>query len=262
MFTVDSSVAIAVLLAGAGLVVGPWLGIAVDRAVERLPPRPEHRCTTCQTALGPVSLIPVRSWWDHCPSCRNHKGRRYPAVDVSVALVWAMLGLRFDAGPVLASYLALGAVLVVLSAIDIETHLLPNVIVWPSFFFGLLIVLVVSGQRGYFEGIGSAILGAVVFTGFIGGAHLAYARGMGFGDVKLSLTLGLFVGWLQPSLVEATRLVLITIVLALLGGGLTGLAVNAIRRRSGAEIPFGPALAAATMATVVASAGLTGTSLG
>ncbi len=236
-----------------GLVIGPLLGIVVDRSVERLRPRPEHRCTSCRTGLGPSSLIPVRNWRDRCPRCHHHKGVRYPLVDGATALVFAGLGLRFGSGWMLVPYLLLGVVLVVLSAIDTETHLLPNIIVWPSFFAGLFLILVISGQRDYADGIQSSLLGAAVFAGFIGAAHLIYEPGMGRGDVKLSLTLGLFLGWLQPDPIDTTRLVLITIIVALTGGGLVGLAYNLIRSKGRAEIPFGPALAAATLAAVLVS---------
>ena len=243
-------------LAVVGLLLGPLLGIAVDRTVERLGPAPEHRCTSCHTGLGPASLVPILSWRDRCPSCGLHKGLRYPLVDVATSIVFALIGLRFGVGWMLVPYLCFGAVLIVLSAIDAETHLLPNIIVWPMFLAGLFAVLVISGQLDYPAGISSALLGAAVFTGFIGAAHIIYEPGMGRGDVKLSMTLGLFLGWFQPDLIETTRLVLFTIVVALFGGGLIGLAYNAIRSRGRAEIPFGPALAAATLAVVLISSSI------
>ncbi len=251
-----SSLLLPLGLLALGVVVSPGLGIIVDRAVERLAPQAEHRCTTCQNGLGPSSLIPIRSWWQRCQACGSHKGLRYPLVDIAAALTFAMLGVRFGGGWMLAPYLGLAAVLIVLSAIDAETHLLPNVITWPSFLVGLFVIFVISGQRDYAAGIGSALLGAAVFAGFIGAAHLAYEQGMGRGDVKLSLTLGLFLGWLQPSLIDTTRLVLFTILAALVGGAVFGTAYNLIKRRGRAEIPFGPALAVATIAAVLVSSSM------
>lgn len=246
-------------LAALGVAIGPGLGIVVDRTVERLAFEPEHRCTTCHSGLGPSSLVPVKGWFDRCGTCSAHKGRRYPAVDIATAVVFALLGLRFGIGWMLVPYLGLGIVLVTLSAIDAETHLLPNIIVWPSFLAGLFAVLVISGRSGYPEGVSSALFGALVFAGFIGAAHVIYEPGMGRGDVKLSLTLGLFIGWLQPGLVDTTRLVLFTILIALGGGGMIGLIYNAVRSRGRAEIPFGPALAVSTLAVVLLSASIVDT---
>jgi len=248
-----TTVVLAVALIALGLVAGPFVGIVVDRAVDRIRLEPQHRCSACQTGLGSRSLRPVLSWTDHCPSCANHKGVRYPLVDVGTVVVFAALGLRFGWSPMLVPYLALGAVLVALSAIDIETHLLPNVIVWPSIVVGLFLILVFSGEFDYIDGINSALLGAAVFGGFIGLAHVVHEQGMGRGDVKLALLLGLFVGWLQPDLIDTTRLVFWTILLALTGGGILGLAYNLVRGRGRAEIPFGPALAVASLVIVVVS---------
>ena len=244
------------LLVVLALVLGPWASIIVDRAVERDPLRAEHRCTNCGTGLGSSSLYPLLHWRSRCNGCERHKGARYPLVDAALVVAFLALGLRFGWSVMLVPYLLLGTVLVVLSAIDIETHLLPNIIVWPSIFAGLFVILVMSGELDYGPGINSALLGAGLFGGFIGAAHVIYEQGMGRGDVKLSVLLGLFIGWIQPDLVDATRLVLFTILLALLGGGVLGLIYNTLRRRGGAEIPFGPALAAATLVIVLVSPSL------
>ncbi len=246
-----------------GLLLGPLLGIAVDRTVERLKPQPEHRCAHCRAPQGPLSLVPVITWFRSCGNCGRRTGARYPTVDLLAAVVFAALGSRFggDDGAVdwrLWPYLAVAALLVVLSVIDIETHLLPNILVWPAIAVGLFAVLVLSGELDYGEGIAAALLGGAVFGGFIGAAHLVHEQGMGRGDVKLALLLGLFVGWLQADLLLATRLVLYAILLSLLGGGLIGMAYNLVRGRGRAEIPFGPALAAGTLVIIVISPNLIG----
>ncbi|MEM7341977.1 MAG: A24 family peptidase [Actinomycetota bacterium] len=240
-----------VSLALVGLAFGPLLAVVVDRAVERRRLEPEHRCVHCHTALGPSSLIPVVGWFGRCGGCGRHKGWRYPLVDVLSAATFASLGLAFGWTWALGPYLVLAAVLVVLSVIDIETHLLPNIIVWPAIGVGLFTVLTISGERSDAEAVYSALTGAAVFGGFIGAAHVAHEAGMGRGDVKLAALLGLFVGWLQPGPLAATRATLYALLIALIAGGLVGLAVNIARRRRGAEIPFGPALAAAALLVVV-----------
>lgn len=245
--------ALLLTLVPAALIVGPLLGVVVDRAVERERPRAEHRCVHCRAGLGAGSLVPVLGWFGPCPSCSRKKGGRYRAVDLALIGVFGAVGARFGLDWHIVPYLGLAAVLVVLSAIDIETHLLPNVIVWPSIWLGLFVILVVSGQQGDAASIQAALVGGGVFGGFIGAAHLFNERGMGRGDVKLALLLGLFVGWLQPDRLIAVRLVLYTILLAMLGGGMVGLVYNLVRGRGQAEIPFGPALASATLVIIVFS---------
>jgi leader peptidase (prepilin peptidase) / N-methyltransferase len=237
-----------------GLLIGPLLGILVDRVVPRIRLSAEHRCVGCETGLGRGSLVPVANWFQPCLACGRSVWWRYPAVDLATAVVFAALTHRFGASWRLGPYLALGAVLVVLSVIDLETHLLPNRLTWPAIGTGLFLILVVSGELGDAAGARGAFVGAAAFGGFVGLVHLIYEAGMGRGDVKLSLLLGMFVGWLAPGALIALRLVLYALFLAFLGGGLIGLAYNLIRRRGRrAEIPFGPALAAGALAVVLVS---------
>lgn len=241
-----------------GLIVGPWLGVLVDRVVPRIPLAPEHRCVGCEAGLGRRSLIPVVSWFQVCADCARGQRWRYPMVDVVTAGLAAAVAARFGWSWMLGPYLALTAVVIVLSAIDVETHLLPNRIMWPAIGCSLFGVLVISGELGDAGRLRSALVGAAVGGGFIGLTHLVYEAGMGRGDVKLSLLLGLFLGWLAPDAILATRLVLYALLLALLGGGLLGAGYNLILRRGRAEIPFGPALAVGAMVVMLASGSLVG----
>ena len=247
-----SEVALAGLLFFVGLMMGPFLGIIVDRSVDRVRLAPELRCVHCQAGLGWQSLLPGH-WRRRCPQCGQHQGHRYLSVDLATGVLLALIGLRFGPEWRLLPFLALAAVLVVLSVIDFESHLLPNVVVWPSIWISLFLVMVLGGELDDGQGIYAALVGGAVFSGFIGAAHLLYERGMGRGDVKLSLLLGLFLGWLQPDILVAVRLVFYAIFLALFGGGVIGLVVNVVRRRGRAEIPFGPALAAGALVVVLVS---------
>lgn len=241
-----------------GLVLGPWLGILVDRVVPRLRLAAEHRCVGCEAGLGRRSLVPVLSWIHRCDACGRSPWLRYPGVDLATAGLLAAVALRFGVTWKLGPYLAVAALLVVLSAIDLETHLLPNLLTWPAIGAGLFVVLVLSGELGDEAGLEAALVGAATFGGFIGVTHLMYEAGMGRGDVKLSVLLGLFVGWVAPDTIGALRLVFYALFVAFLGGGLVGLAYNRIRRRGRAEIPFGPALAAGALLVVLASDPLLG----
>jgi leader peptidase (prepilin peptidase) / N-methyltransferase len=245
----------AIVLAALGLLVGPALGVVVDRAVERERLRPHHRCTGCRSALGRASLVPVVSWFRRCSSCGRHPGWRYPATDVATAASLALVGGRFGLGWPAVAYAGFAAVLVVLSIIDLETHLLPNVITYPAFLAGLAMAVgagVVSGDAGR---IPAALVGGASAFVLLFVLHVIRPAGMGLGDVKLAPTLGLALGWLHGDPWLAVSLVLYALLLASLGGGLVGLAVNALRRRR-EEIPFGPALALGTLVIIAVSPSL------
>lgn len=240
------------VLAVAGLVLGPALGVVVDRAVERELLRPHQRCTRCRAGLGPASLLPLVSWFRRCGACGRRPGWRYPVTDLAAAGSLAVVGARFGLGwPVLA-YAAFAAVLVVLSVIDLETHLLPDVLTYPAFAGGLALAVALGVVAGRGDHVTSALVGGVSAFVLLFVLHVIRPEGMGMGDVKLAPTLGLALGWLHADPLLAVTLVLYALLLASLGGGLVGLAVNVVRRRR-EEVPFGPALALGTLVVIAAS---------
>jgi leader peptidase (prepilin peptidase)/N-methyltransferase len=94
----------------------------------------------------------------------------------------------------------------------------------------------------------AALVGAVAYFLLLLVPHLVYPRGMGFGDVKLALVMGLYLGWLGWSSTHPVggpiQLVLYGLMLGCLLGVLFG-GLSAIVTRRRGEFPFGPALALA-----------------
>ncbi len=142
--------------------------------------------------------------------------------------------------------------LVVMSVIDLETHLLLDNLTKPTLIAGILLVLFLSGLYGAEDRIWPALIGSALFGGILLLAYRVYPPGLGFGDVKLAPSLGLFVGWLSSEILVSVRLVFFTMIVAFAIGGFGGLAVNLIRRRR-AEFPLGPALAVGTVAVIALS---------
>ncbi len=242
------------ILAVLGLAIGPLLGIVVDRAVERERPEPFHRCRDCGTALGSRSLVPIASWFIPCPTDPTHRRWRYPLTDVVTAVAFAVAGARFGWSWQLGPYLALFAALVVMSVIDLETHLLLNILTGPALAVGLFLVLTLSGANNYDDGIWPALIGAGLYGGMMFFFWRLYPPGMGMGDAKLAPTLGLFLGWMTTTPVNAIRIVLFAMIISFLGHAIIGLSLRAFRRiGAGAELPMGPALAIGAVAMIVLS---------
>ena len=177
-------IAEAFLVAVLGVAIGPLLGIAADRAVDRVRPELELRCTSCQHGMGRRSLVPLLHLFQRCDQCGSSIGSRYVAVDVLTVVVFAALGLRFGFSMKLFPYLVLGATLVVLSVVDAETHLLPNVIVWPSIWLAIPLTLLLSQVMDDSRFV-PALVGGLVFGGFIGASHVAYSAGMGLSLIHI-----------------------------------------------------------------------------
>ncbi len=231
-----------------GLVVGPWLGLGVDRSVERERLEPHLRCGTCRSTLGRTSLLPLRSWFATCP--QGHRSWRYPVVDVSAAVLFGIAGWRFGWSWQLWPYLLFFAVLIVMSVVDLEHKLLLNILTFPTLALGLFAVLALSTPNGFSEGIAPALWAAGAYFAFFYLAHRIYPAGMGLGDVKLAPSLGLFIGWLTEDPFVAVELMLFAVLIGLVAGGLIGFIAQRSRK---AEIPFGPFMALGAVVVIAST---------
>jgi leader peptidase (prepilin peptidase) / N-methyltransferase len=157
------------------------------------------------------------------------RGRR-PAVAVAGALVASACFARFGLGGEGAVAACFAVVLVVLAAIDLERRIIPNRIVVPAAMLILIAQIALSPDRAL-EWTAAA-LGAALFL-FL--PLLVYPNGMGMGDVKLALLLGVGLGWaIVPALVVGLLAAFVVAVVVLARGGL------AARKTA---LPFGPFLA-------------------
>jgi leader peptidase (prepilin peptidase) / N-methyltransferase len=216
----------AVLVAACSL-VGLVIGWMLDPVITRVPRK--------QPVLGPPAP-------DEPPSPR---GRRVAVALVNAALFGAMAA-RFDDSWTLIAYLVLTAALVALAAIDLETYLLPNRIVYPLTVAMLVLLPLGLLADGDVDAFGRGLLaGVIAFAAFFV-VHLVSPRGMGFGDVKLSFTLGLAlgcVGWGE---------MVLGLFLGFAYGAVIGIVLIATRlRRKNQAVPFGPFLAAGAVTALL-----------
>lgn len=171
------------------------------------------------------------------------------AVAIVNALLWAAVADKFVTS-VAVAYMAVFSALLAVSVVDLRLYRIPDRIVFPS--IGIVLVLLVfAGFRVDLSGqIKHALVGAVAYFAILFTFHIVYPRGMGFGDVKLALLMGLSVGWLGDTYFGSVYLVLISLFLGCLLGIVFGIVVRLVRGRGGA-FPFGPALALATVYVVM-----------
>jgi len=230
-----------------GLAVGSFLNVCIHRL-----PRggsvatPPSQCPGCGYRLRWSDNIPVLSYVflrGRCRKCQTPISIRYPIVEVVTMVLFVIHLYVFDWTMLMAVRLVFACAMIVLFAIDLEHHLLPNVITLPGIVAGLLASTVLP------PGIVDALIGALVGGGvlwLIGEAYYRYAgqEGMGGGDVKMLAMIGAFLGW---------KLVLVTLVLSSVAGSAIGLLVIAIRR-GGLKyaLPFGTFLALGALAASLA----------
>jgi leader peptidase (prepilin peptidase)/N-methyltransferase len=233
-----------------GLAVGSFLNVVVWRVPRgESVVRPPSHCPECDTELSPLENVPVVSWLalrGRCRHCGTSISPRYPIVELSCALLWVLMGLRFGAVWELPAYLFLTAALLALSIIDFETFLLPNRIVYPLSIAMVVLFAVPAVVDGHDGSYVRALLGGLAAFGFFLTVHLIAPRGMGFGDVKLSFSLGVALGWLSWGTVA------LGLFLGFLLGAVIGVAVIALGIRSRKDhVPFGPFLAAGAVLAIL-----------
>ncbi len=230
-----------------GAVVGSFLNVCIARMPkdESVVSPPSH-CPVCKTPIPFYDNIPLISYIylrGRCRFCGERISPRYFIVEFLMASFSVLLLNRLGLGPAFFVNFVLVAALIVITFIDLDVRIVPDVISLPGIGLGLLSSVIqylwpmgylsnlpspFSSLLGIIVGGGSLLLVAWVYQLFTG------VEGMGGGDIKLLAMIGAFLGW--PS-----------IPVALFFASLTGSAVGLIfMLRKGVDskyaLPFAPFL--------------------
>ena len=226
------NLAYAAVVFAPALAVGSFLNVVASRLpLGRSVSKPRSACPHCGAEIRPRDNIPVVSYLllrGRCRDCRASIGWRYPAVELSTAVFAAACAADFGLSlHALAAAIFCGA-LVTISATDIERRIVPNRVVLPATVVVLALMVAWKPSVEW----PAAGLGASLFLLL---AALAYPRGMGMGDVKLALLLGVAVGRTVPVALMAGMIAALVPSLVLFARH------GAAARKMG--IPFAPFLA-------------------
>ena len=228
--------AVAAVLAGIlGAIVGSFLNVVVYRLPrgESLSHPPSH-CPKCGQPVKPYDNIPVLSWLllrGRCRHCREPISVRYPLVEAGTALLCALVVVVKGADEEAIIGIVLVLLLVPVTLIDLDHHLIPNKITYPGFVVGVVLVAALTPDELVESLIASAGAGGFLFV-----AWFLYPRGMGMGDVKLAFVLGIYLG----------KAVVPAMFTAFIAGAVVGgiiIARLGVKDGRKAGIPFGPWLA-------------------
>jgi leader peptidase (prepilin peptidase)/N-methyltransferase len=228
-----------------GLAIGSFLNVVIYRVplhVSIIAPR--SSCPTCATPILGRDNIPVVSWlllMGKCRSCEAPIAARYPLVELLCAALFAGAAARFGYNWYLPVSCVVLASLLALSWIDLEHLLLPKVIIYPSLVIVLaLLILDASLLDSWHRLLIAVICSAAWFVVFFT-INAVSPRALGFGDVRLSLILGLALGWL------GIRYVVLGFFASNLLGALIGIFLIAMKRRTREQpLPYGVYLALGT----------------
>jgi leader peptidase (prepilin peptidase)/N-methyltransferase len=249
-----------------GLVIGSFLNVCIVRLPrDRSIVKPPSHCPVCRTPIRFYDNIPIISFLllrGKCRSCGEPISWRYPLVELVNGLLYAWIVREFAVGGEAFLIMAFCSSLIVITFIDLDHQIIPDVITLPGMLVGLTLAPfylypltdplpfhlggLVPHAGPYLTGFLNSLIGL-----FLGGAplfaigwiweKLRHVEAMGGGDVKFMGMVGSFFGW---------KGALLTIMLGALAGSVVGVLLITLKRHTMEKvIPFGPFLAAGALTT-------------
>ena len=238
-----------------GLAIGSFLNVCAYRIPkgESIIFPPSH-CTECNHQIRAVDNIPVLSFillGGRCRNCGSKISLRYPLVELITGVLWAASYFHFGLQLELAYALFFVTILVTVSAIDLETRLIPDRLLLPAILISLFYLALYLMKldtipivndlnklwsiAGFFAGGGLLFLIALV-------AQPIFKKDvMGGGDIKLAAFTGLYLG----------EYVFLALFIGAFLGALTGVILIAANKKGMQDvIPFGPFIAMGSILTV------------
>lgn len=201
---------------------------------------PNSQCPHCSHEIKPWENIPVVSWLvlgGKCSSCKAPISKRYPLIELACGVLSAFIAWHYGFGWQAGAMLLLTWGLLAMSMIDVDHQLLPDALVLPLLWLGLIV-----NYFGLFTNLGDALWGAVFGYLSLWSVYWLFKlvtgkEGMGYGDFKLLAMLGAWGGW---------QVLPLTILLSSLVGAVLGVIMLRLRNaETSTPIPFGPYLAIA-----------------
>lgn len=201
---------------------------------------PSSSCPHCQHKIRFYENIPVISWLllkGQCSQCHSPISIRYPLVELGTAVLSFVVAYHFGINAMTFWAILLTWGLICLTLIDFDHMLLPDQIVLPLMWLGLILNL-----NNTFTTIDTAVIGAIsgymsLYSIFWIFKCITGKEGMGHGDFKLVALFGAWFGW---------QLLPLLILMASLVGAIIGIGLMIFKNHAREQaIPFGPYLAIA-----------------
>ena len=227
----------------AAFIFGICIGSFLNVCIFRLPAgksivHPPSSCPGCNAAIRFYDNIPVLSWFilrGQCRNCHTPIAFRYVMVELLGGLMAVCVYLRF--GPSVQGIIYFGfiAALLVITFIDIDYHIIPDVISLPGILLGFAASFFIPTLNWMDSLLGILAGGGSLYAVAWGYERITGKEGMGGGDIKLLGMIGAFIGW---------QGVLLTIFMGSAIGTLVGLIDMRVKKKNmKMRIPFGPFLA-------------------
>ena len=241
--------AVVVVLAA---VVGLLLGSFANVPIHRWPrggtvgePR-RSACPSCGSPIHARDNVPVLSWLllrGRCRDCSAPISGRYAAVEALMGLLFATTVWVYGPDPFVPGALAFVWSAVVAGVIDLEHRIIPNRLTLRLPFVLVVLLLLPTFVEGEWWPLGRAVIVGLAIPAVMLGLSELFRlvrgkQGIGMGDVKFAISIGLVVGYLGGwHIVVFAYATIISAMLIVVG------LLLARRASLATRIPFGPYLA-------------------
>lgn len=232
-----------------GLCIGSFLNVLIYRLPHCLPITGRSFCPKCKKKISWYDNIPLLSFAllkGKCRHCHFPINWQYPVVELSTGFLFLSTAILLPEENIkyqilnikyfftLFYYLTIISALIVVFFTDLKYQIVPDQVIYPTIGISLIRQLGLIGQEWNFflSGLGAGLFFLVL--------HLVTRqKGIGLGDVKLAILMGLVLGYPK---------IILSLYLAFLTGALIGvILILAKVKRFGEHIPFGPFLTSATL---------------
>jgi leader peptidase (prepilin peptidase) / N-methyltransferase len=205
--------------------------------------------------------VPVLSWLllqGRSRCCQEPISFRYPLIETLTGVLFGAVAWIWGLDPLLPALLVFTWSLMVATVIDLEHRIIPNRLTLRLPFVLLPLIIGAAAVDGAWVDLRRGVIAAIAVPGVMllmsEGYRLLRGRsGIGMGDIKLAVSLGLGVGYLGALelvvFAYGTIISAVVIALALMLAG---------RAKLASKIPFGPYLAIGAMIPVLAGPASTG----
>lgn len=233
-----------------GLTIGSFLNCLIYRLEQDEKITGRSYCPNCKHSLSWLDLIPVFSFLllgGKCRYCKKKISFQYPFVELLTAIVFVLI---YAAQPVknvgdligLLFSLYIASSFIAILVYDLKHFLIPDIVLLPTIVVTVAYELIFFPHFFLFNSLWAAVFAFLFFWIIF---FVSQEKWMGFGDCKLAILLGLFLGF--PN-------ILVGLFLSFFFGAIIGLGLMVFTKQGlKSQIPFAPFLIAGTFAAMLFS---------
>ena len=240
-----------------GLVLGSFANVPIHRwpAGGTVSEPKRSSCPSCGAQIRARDNIPVISWFllrGRCRECDAPISPRYLVVEIITGMLFGAVAWVWGLDPLRPALLVLTWSLVVATAIDLEHRIIPNRLTFRLPVILLPLLIFAAAIDGAWPDLIRGLIAGVAVPGVMLALSelfrlLRGQAGIGMGDIKLAISLGLVIGYLGG--LELVVFAYATIISAVIIAVVLLLAGKA---KLASRIPFGPYLAVGAMVVILA----------